>query len=123
MSDTTAVTYDPNARGWRSTDSTLHCASPFGNCAEWYQDSRRSSFRGAIINGWTRDKQHLWLCPECSDLVQELRVNRAIDSATPRIHEQMLDRMVARIRERFEQGERFDLDLLVEFIRAQKEVA
>jgi hypothetical protein len=44
-----------------------------------------------------------------------------LTAATPFIHEQMLDRMVARVRARFEQGERFDLDLLVEFIRAQKE--
>ena len=78
--------YRPDARGRRGSDSTLGCASPFGedDCAAWFQDSRRSSFRGGIISGWTRDKQHLWLCPECSQRVFELRVARAVRAALER---------------------------------------
>jgi hypothetical protein len=75
--------YRPDARGRRGSDSTLWCASPFGedDCAAWFQDSRRSSFRGAIMAGWTRDKQHLWLCPDCSQRVFDFRISRAVRNA------------------------------------------
>jgi hypothetical protein len=75
--------YRPDARGRRGSDSTLWCASPFGedDCTAWFQDSRRSSFRGAIMAGWTRDKHHLWLCPDCSRRVFDLRISRAVRAA------------------------------------------